>query len=154
MKNTSQTLVAEFKETDDNINLEFELLENRFQTIGTIESKELINAINECPNGVFEMSENIEGLVETLPNSAAGPYGDLRTLTSHPEVSLSFETRCCAAVGLPLLVMKAAGNAAAVCGGTHTCNCWPAIALCAAPRFRRFDPGRHCLETWHRQTAA
>ena len=70
MKNTSQTLVAEFKETDDNINLEFELLENRFQTIGAIESKELINAINECPNGVFEMSENIEGLVETSNNLA------------------------------------------------------------------------------------
>ena len=70
MKNTSQTLVAEFKETDDNINLEFELLENRFQTLGAIESKELINAINECPNGVFEMSENIDGLVETSNNLA------------------------------------------------------------------------------------
>ena len=70
MKNTSQTLVAEFKETDDNINLEFELLENRFQTLGAIESKELINAINQCPNGVFEMSENIDGLVETSNNLA------------------------------------------------------------------------------------
>ena len=70
MKNISQTLADEFKETDCNINLEFELLENRFQTIGAIESKELINAINECPNGVFEMSENIEGLVETSNNLA------------------------------------------------------------------------------------
>ena len=70
MKNTSQTLVDEFKGTDDNINLEFELLENRFQTLGVIESKELINAINECPNGVFEMSENIDGLVETSNNLA------------------------------------------------------------------------------------
>ena len=70
MKNTSQTLADEFKEKDGNINLEFELLENRFQTIGAIESKELINAINECPNGVFEMSENIDGLVETSNNLA------------------------------------------------------------------------------------
>ena len=29
MKNTSQTLVDEFEETDGNINLEFELLENK-----------------------------------------------------------------------------------------------------------------------------
>ena len=70
MKNTSQTLADEFEETDGNINLEFELLENRFQTLGAIESKELINAINECPNGVFEMSENIDGLVETSNNLA------------------------------------------------------------------------------------
>ncbi|MAU30991.1 MAG: cytosol nonspecific dipeptidase [Flavobacteriaceae bacterium] len=70
IKNTSQILVDEFKETDDNINLEFELLENRFQTLCTIESEELINAINECPNGVFEMSENIDGLVETSNNLA------------------------------------------------------------------------------------
>ena len=39
MKNTSQTLVDEFKETDDNINLEFELLENRFQTLALLNRK-------------------------------------------------------------------------------------------------------------------
>ena len=64
------SISTKFKETDDNINLEFELLENRFQTLGAIESKELINAINECPNGVFEMSEKIDGLVETSNNLA------------------------------------------------------------------------------------
>ena len=33
-------------------------------------SLELIKAINECPNGVFEMSKSIDGLVETSNNLA------------------------------------------------------------------------------------
>ena len=70
MTNTSQTFINEFKKTDNKLNLEFEFLDNKVQTLSTIESKELINAINECPNGVFEMSKSIDGLVETSNNLA------------------------------------------------------------------------------------
>ena len=70
MINTSQTFLNEFKETDSKLNLEFEFLDNKVKTLSTIESEELINAINECPNGVFEMSKSIDGLVETSNNLA------------------------------------------------------------------------------------
>ena len=59
-----------FHLTDSDLNLEFKLLGNGLKQLSREDSNELIKAINMCPNGVFEMSKSIEGLVETSNNLA------------------------------------------------------------------------------------
>ena len=59
-----------FQLTDSDLNLEFKLLGNGLKQLSREDSNELIKAINKCPNGVFEMSKSIEGLVETSNNLA------------------------------------------------------------------------------------
>tara|TARA_B100000678_G_scaffold65087_2_gene53241 strand:- start:5329 stop:6795 length:1467 start_codon:yes stop_codon:yes gene_type:complete len=59
-----------FQLTDSDLNLEFKLLGNGLKQLSREDSNELIKAINMCPNGVFEMSKSIEGLVETSNNLA------------------------------------------------------------------------------------
>ena len=59
-----------FYQTDSDLNLEFKLLGNGLKQLSREDSNELIKAINMCPNGVFEMSKSIEGLVETSNNLA------------------------------------------------------------------------------------
>ena len=59
-----------FQLTDSDLNLEFKLLGNGLKQLSREDSNELVKAINKCPNGVFEMSKSIEGLVETSNNLA------------------------------------------------------------------------------------
>ena len=59
-----------FHLNDSDLNLEFKLLGNGLKQLSREDSNELIKAINMCPNGVFEMSKSIEGLVETSNNLA------------------------------------------------------------------------------------
>ena len=59
-----------FQLTDSDLNLEFKLLGNGLKQLSREDSNELIKALNKCPNGVFEMSKSIEGLVETSNNLA------------------------------------------------------------------------------------
>ena len=70
ISNFSQTLADEFNQTDPNLNLEYNLLDDRIEILDITDSNRLICAVNECPNGVFEMSKNIDGLVETSNNLA------------------------------------------------------------------------------------
>ena len=70
IKNNSESLTKQFHNTDPNFNLQFNLLSDKIRSLNKEDSKELINAINNCPNGVFEMSKNIDGLVETSNNLA------------------------------------------------------------------------------------
>ena len=65
-----QYFLSKFSATDPNFKLSFNLLENRLGSLDMTNSLELIKAINECPNGVFEMSKSIDGLVETSNNLA------------------------------------------------------------------------------------
>ena len=50
--------------------IEFKILNDKIKQLNNKESVELIDAINNCPNGVFEMSKSIDGLVETSNNLA------------------------------------------------------------------------------------
>ena len=61
---------TKFKVTDSNLNLEFQILNDKIKQLNEKETVELIDAINNCPNGVFEMSKSIDGLVETSNNLA------------------------------------------------------------------------------------
>ena len=70
IKNSSEQYSASFLKTDPNFNLEFNLLEASFLSLSYLDSSDLINSINECPNGVFEMSKSIDNLVETSNNLA------------------------------------------------------------------------------------
>ena len=70
IENSLSSYSKEYTITDPNFNLEFNLLDDHCKSLNFSNSKELINAINQCPNGVFEMSKSIDGLVETSNNLA------------------------------------------------------------------------------------
>ena len=70
IKKSLQKYKTKFKGTDSNLNLEFQILNDKIKQLNNKESVELIDAINNCPNGVFEMSKSIDGLVETSNNLA------------------------------------------------------------------------------------
>ena len=70
LNNSFKSLSKDFHNTDPNFNLQFDLLNDKTKSLSVLESNELIDAINRCPNGVFEMSKNIDGLVETSNNLA------------------------------------------------------------------------------------
>ena len=70
LNNSFKSLSKDFHDTDPNFNLQFDLLNDKTKSLSVLESNELIDAINRCPNGVFEMSKNIDGLVETSNNLA------------------------------------------------------------------------------------
>ena len=70
IKKSLQKYKTKFKDTDSNLNLEFQILNDKIKQLNNKESIELIDAINNCPNGVFEMSKSIDGLVETSNNLA------------------------------------------------------------------------------------
>ena len=70
IKKSLQKYKTKFKGTDSNLNLEFQILNDKIEQLNYKESVELIDAINNCPNGVFEMSKSIDGLVETSNNLA------------------------------------------------------------------------------------
>ena len=70
IKKSLQKYKTKFQQTDPNLNLEFQILNDKIKQLNHKESVELIDAINNCPNGVFEMSKTIDGLVETSNNLA------------------------------------------------------------------------------------
>ena len=70
IKKNLQKYKTKFQSTDSNLNLEFQILNDKIKQLNNKESVELIDAINNCPNGVFEMSKSIDGLVETSNNLA------------------------------------------------------------------------------------
>ena len=70
IKKSLQKYKTKFQQTDPNLNLEFQILNYKIKQLNHKESVELIDAINNCPNGVFEMSKTIDGLVETSNNLA------------------------------------------------------------------------------------
>ena len=70
IKKSLQKYKTKFQGTDSNLNLEFQILNDKIKQLNNKESVELIDAINNCPNGVFEMSKSIDGLVETSNNLA------------------------------------------------------------------------------------
>ena len=70
IKKSLEIYKKRFQLTDSDLNLEFKLLGNGLKQLSREDSNELIKAINKCPNGVFEMSKSIEGLVETSNNLA------------------------------------------------------------------------------------
>ncbi len=76
IRETYQKFMNNFNNTDPNLKLEYKLLKDKFESLSAEESKEMINAINECPNGVFEMSNSIFGLVETSNNLANIIFSD------------------------------------------------------------------------------
>ena len=70
IKNSSEQYSSNFLKSDPNFNLEFNLLDTSFSSLSCSDSSDLMNSIKECPNGVFEMSKNIDNLVETSNNLA------------------------------------------------------------------------------------
>ncbi len=82
IKKSLQKYKTKFQGTDSNLNLEFQILNDKIKQLNNKESVELIDAINNCPNGVFEMSKSIDGLVETSNNLANIKLigGELKTM--------------------------------------------------------------------------
>ena len=64
------TIKDQFLNTDPFIKLNIIKLKEDFKIIGTDSQTELIELIRNCPNGVYKMSDNISGLVETSNNLA------------------------------------------------------------------------------------
>ena len=70
IENSISVYSNQYSMTDPNFNLKFKLLNDHFKSLSLSDSSDLINAINQCPNGVFEMSKSIDALVETSNNLA------------------------------------------------------------------------------------
>ena len=66
----------QFLNTDPLIKLTIVALEENFKVINSDSQTELINLIEACPNGVYKMSDNIPGLVETSNNLANISFND------------------------------------------------------------------------------
>ena len=67
---TFDNLKDQFLNTDPLIKLDIIKLDEDFKIIDTDNQTELIKLIRNCPNGVYKMSDNIPGLVETSNNLA------------------------------------------------------------------------------------
>jgi dipeptidase D len=65
-----KTIKDQFLNTDPFIKLNIIKLEEDFMIMGIDSQTELIKLIGNCPNGVYKMSDNIPGLVETSNNLA------------------------------------------------------------------------------------
>ena len=59
-----------FKSTDPNMNYSFKKNSNYFKVLDSKSQTSLLQLIDKCPNGVYKMSKDIEGLVETSNNLA------------------------------------------------------------------------------------
>ena len=70
IKKSSIQYSNKFVKTDPNFNLESENLEIRVPSLSYTDTVNLITSVNQCPNGVFEMSKTIDNLVETSNNLA------------------------------------------------------------------------------------
>ena len=60
----------DLKLTDPNFSLTSIIVDFYDDQLTSLDSSALINAINDCPNGVYKMSNSIDGLVETSNNLA------------------------------------------------------------------------------------
>jgi len=60
----------DLKPTDPNFSLKSIIVDLYDYQLNSSDSSALINAINDCPNGVYKMSNSIDGLVETSNNLA------------------------------------------------------------------------------------
>ena len=60
----------DLKSTDPNFSLISIIVDFYDSQLNSLDSSALINAINDCPNGVYKMSNSIDGLVETSNNLA------------------------------------------------------------------------------------
>ena len=60
----------DLKPTDPNFSLTSIIVDFYDDQLTSLDSSALINAINDCPNGVYKMSNSIDGLVETSNNLA------------------------------------------------------------------------------------
>ena len=60
----------DLKPTDPNFSLTSIIVDFYDDQLNSLDSSALINAINDCPNGVYKMSNSIDGLVETSNNLA------------------------------------------------------------------------------------
>ena len=70
IKKSSIKYSSKFVKTDPNFNLESENLDIIVPSLTYLDTVDLINSVNQCPNGVFEMSKSIDNLVETSNNLA------------------------------------------------------------------------------------
>jgi dipeptidase D len=61
----------EYKKSEPNLRIELESVEAPKKIINKKATKKLILALNACPHGVIEMSQDIDGLVETSTNLAS-----------------------------------------------------------------------------------
>ena len=70
IKKSSIQYSSKFVKTDPNFNLESENLDIIVPSLSYLDTVNLITSVNQCPNGVFEMSKTIDNLVETSNNLA------------------------------------------------------------------------------------
>lgn len=70
IKKSSIQYSSKFLKTDPNFNLESENLDIKVPSLSYLDTVDLITSVNQCPNGVFEMSKSIDNLVETSNNLA------------------------------------------------------------------------------------
>jgi dipeptidase D len=61
----------EFQETEKNLNLDMDSVQTPEFVIDIKSQNQLLNALQNCPHGVIEMSKSIDGLVETSTNLAS-----------------------------------------------------------------------------------
>ena len=66
-----ETLASEYHVTDPEVYTESELTESEFNAISANDTRKLISALVACPHGVYAMSQDIPGLVETSTNLAS-----------------------------------------------------------------------------------
>lgn len=67
---TTVEFKAEYDTTDPNLEIAIEQVESRSRALPVAYQENLIAAIYACPNGIYRMSPDIEGLVQTSNNLA------------------------------------------------------------------------------------
>lgn len=82
--NYFQIVKAEYKITDNGLNIEIEQTETPAFVLDAVSQRNLLNALYACPHGVIAYSAEIPGFVETSTNLAA-----VKTLTNHFKITTS-----------------------------------------------------------------
>ena len=87
IKNIESILKDKYKNTDPNLYLKLEKVENKIEVFSKDDYKKILTALNEFPNGVQTMSKNIENLVESSIN-----LGVIKTTSKCVEVTSSIRS--------------------------------------------------------------
>jgi dipeptidase D len=70
MNEQISTIKQEYQTTDSDLDISFEKTETVSQVMGTASQHSIVNGIYACPNGIYRMSPDVDGLTQTSNNVA------------------------------------------------------------------------------------
>ncbi len=70
IKGLAKDIVAEHKTTDSELEVDFKIIDMAAKVINKSAASSMLNSLYACPNGIYRMSPDIDGLVQTSNNLA------------------------------------------------------------------------------------